>query len=1360
MRSIFIIQLFLIQYIIFLTPCKAQDNISVRQLPILDQLPSNSVYRILQDKDGYMWFGTQDGLCRYDGYQIKIFRSDLNNPDLLTSNEITSLSQDVKGNIWIGTNEGLNILDINTFKITKHPDKTLNNKYIAAIIPAKDSTIWVGYYNGIKRYDKNGKLLGNYSHNDNNPESIPDASINNIYEDTYQNIWSMSWGHGLYKFNKELNKFIKYPPIGKTDNPFSLFQDKKNNYWIGTWNDGLYTFSSNTMSEDMYKKIKMPSWIDTNNDKTFFSFIQDDYENYVWTMSMSGLSTFNYEDGKVAPINTQNYFKNTNNIFSEIIKDNKGNLWIGAFSEGVFMISFNKPDIINFPTKIFNNKYNIAPSFTTLCEDKDGNIWLNQNRLGLFVYSQQKQTIKSFTEIKELQNKTELHKISYISYISSLNEVWITNSVNDNVCKIGIDNNKIIYIKEFNLKEKVKSPGKTQAIFEDNNSNVWIGTSNNLFLQPNHKDEIILVKKELGSISSISQDINNNIWISTTNDGIYKFATPKNITKEDISKINIEKINNHIISNRIPSLKADLGGQIWIGTKEGELFAYNTADKSITNRTKDCGLSGEAILDIIVDKYNNIWVTTYKKIIEFNPKNNAYYVYSLTDGLRINSHLKGSYFKSQNSDYIYIAGNRGYSRFTPSKRLLSPPQKSQVKITDIKIQNETIYKTDKKHNYNNATNTLVLEPDDKNVEIYFSSLDYNNPKKIRYAYKLEGFDDEWVYLKNNRQYVLYSQLKKGKYIFKVKATDEHNLWGNQITEMTILKRPSFYETNIAISFYIILIFLIVYFLIRIVLNRAKLKNKIKMAQFEQHKSEELTQTKLKYFTNISHDLLTPLTIISCLVDDIEITSKKNKNQLSVMRSNVQRLKRLLQQILDFKRIDEGKMQLKITQSDIVAFIKDLCYNHFQPLLNKKHIKLEFNTSQKEISAFFDADKIDKVIFNILSNALKFTPEGGIVYINLKIKNDNNTQYLDVIIEDTGIGIEAKDLDKIFTRFYTNRNLSSSNTHGIGLSLCKDLIELHHGTISVESTPNKGTIFTITIPIDKTSYSQNEIVSQSLLEISDAEIIDNEPSSNEEPIDNNTKKTDINILLVEDILELLHLMKQILSKSYNILTCTNGKEALEIISTTDIPIIISDVMMPEMDGIELCKTLKNNIETSHISIILLTARNSINDRIECYNAGADAYISKPFEMKILAARINNFIANKQNKQKEFKSNAEVNISTLEYPSIDEQFLKNAIEIIEQNLAESKFDINAFAEELSMSKSSLYRKIKTITGLSPIEFIKNIKLKHASLMLKSNSSITISEVAYAVGFSDPKYFSSCFKAEFDITPSEFQKSDKRL
>ena len=545
----------------------------------------------------------------------------------------------------------------------------------------------------------------------------------------------------------------------------------------------------------------------------------------------------------------------------------------------------------------------------------------------------------------------------------------------------------------------------------------------------------------------------------------------------------------------------------------------------------------------------------------------------------------------------------------------------------------------------------------------------------------------------------------------------------------------------------------------------QLRHELSVAQIEKEKSEELVQAKLRYFTNISHDLLTPLTIVTCLIDDAEITYKNKIPQFDMIRTNVNRLKRLLQQILDFRKVESGNMKLKVTSGDIVSLIRDVCDSNFMPLIQKKKLTFTFESPEETIQAYFDVDKIDKVVFNLLSNAYKYTGEGGEIKVALSVYLQNGHTYLSIIVSDTGKGIASEDIDKIFTRFYTNQHWVSSETNGIGLSLTKDLLEIHHGTISVESEIEKGTSFTVIIPIDKESYAESEInieSSQELRKEGRTDIVDVDMEAWEQHEGENVETTvnDIHLLLVEDNEELLYLMERILSRRYHVMMAKNGVEALELMKDNEVDIIVSDVMMPEMDGLELCRTIKGNLETSHIPIILLTAKNTAEDRIECYNAGANAYISKPFELKVLEARLDNFLMDKRTKQEEFRTDIEdINFNLLDATDIDKEFLEKVIEVIQENLSSSTFDVIQLADALAMSKSSLYRKTKAIIGLSPVEFIRNVRLKQGVKMLR-NKSISVSEVAYTCGFSNPKYFSTCFKEEFGVTPKEFQKADTKI
>ena len=615
---------------------------------------------------------------------------------------------------------------------------------------------------------------------------------------------------------------------------------------------------------------------------------------------------------------------------------------------------------------------------------------------------------------------------------------------------------------------------------------------------------------------------------------------------------------------------------------------------------------------------------------------------------------------------------------------------------------------------------------------------------------------DWVYVRGDRQFAFYNQLPKGKRTFYLKTTDVNGLWSNYVAEVQVFKQPAFYETLWAYVSYVIFVLLCLYLFYRRMKRRMQLRHELRIAQIDKEKSEELVQTKLRYFTNISHDLLTPLTIITCLIDDAEMTSNNRISQLSMIRSNVNKLRRLLQQILDFRKVESGNMKLAVSKGDVISFVDDVCRVNFAPLMRKKNQTFTFMAKDKHLTGYFDRDKLDKIVSNLLSNACKYTKDGGDIKLLMELLFEFGHRQLRIQVIDTGEGIAPADLENIFKRFYTANNRDESESNGIGLSLTKDLVELHHGTIGVESELGKGSTFTVDLPIDKDSYEEYELMEGELSanNVKADVILENEELTDSETVEN-LRTADNHLLLVEDNEELLYLMERILSRHYHVLIAKDGLEALDIIKDNEIDIIISDVMMPEMDGLELCRTLKSNLETSHIPIILLTAKNTAEDRIECYNAGADGYISKPFELKILEARINNFIMHKKNKQEEFRTNVEVNIDSLETSSIDKEFLDKVISVIKSNMSEGDFDVVQLADALAVSKSSLYRKMKIATGLSPIEFIRNIRLKHGSQLLKDRS-ISVAEVAYECGFSNPKYFATCFKEEFGVTPKEYQKN----
>ena len=1348
-----IIRLLVLFAIILIRPVSAQYAYA-NLFPLGKQLPSSSVRCMFQDRDGIMWLGTSDGLCRYDGYRLHVYRSSAKSPDLLSNNDIRCITEDGKGRLLIGTWKGINILDPNTNRISSLNFPELNTE-IRSIVIDKKGYIWIGTYERLVRCSPDWKECKTYD------LYLPKTSVNSIFMDNKGEIWSLFWQQGLYRYNSQKDKWDAMPKIGDDNNPFKMFQDKKGQLWITSWDDGIYMMHPEKPSQ-MYTPVSADNANEKSRFAAIFGIQQDDKYGYYWMVGHQGLTVVDYKNGKFSIIDMNNVTSKMNNIFSTIQKDTEGNMWIAAFNEGAYIINLNNPVIKNYPFPMIKSQTGgLTTDIKAIYEDGDGDLWIGQNRWGLGIYSHKDNTLRFFNEFPSLKNLKGITSIVYINKFSSEPDVvWVCSEYSSLIYVIKKVNNNLLLDRTYDL-EKIGG-GYIQQIFEDNRKILWITTSTGIFYKP-YGEDIQKIDINIKDASGITMDKQGDIWISTRIQGIFKFTPVKiggSLKAENL--VNLSKENSTLLSNDIECISADNSKtNIWIGSKEGNIFIVNSHNLLINNISSEFyGYINEGIQNIVVDSKNHVWISTNKCIIEYDPLNKGKIAYTPEDDIIVNSLSVNSYYYSEGK-YIYYGGNRGITRLTNNiSRLSEKAKKTEVLITDVNINNNSILDALLPDSYSldKEKRVLRLGNEAKNVRIDFSALNYSYPHKVLYAYRIKGIDDDWIYTNGERQFAFYNKLPKGSYTLELRATDINGLWSDTISSYSIIKAPMWYETWWAYLLYTFIIIAILYIIYIKTQKQMMLKNELRITQIEKEKSEELIQAKLSYFTNISHDFLTPITIISCLIDDIEILYLNKIPQLNKMRYNLNKLKRLIQQILDFRKLESGKLDLKVSSGDISTFIRELCETNFEPLMNKKHINFSFITDEDSIPAFFDADKIEKVIFNLLSNAYKYTDEGGLITVNLKLQKKEGSQYIIIRISDTGIGIDPNNLKLIFNRFFSHKGKKGVEGNGIGLALTKELLQLHHATIDVESEINKGSTFSICLPIDRNCYSDTEVDSSKqlpILENTYNHLIEEASFSLTESTNEQLKVDDNKLLIVEDNEELLTLMSQIFSRYRRVITASNGSEAMSIIQNNDIDIIVSDVMMPEMDGLTLCQTLKSDIKTSHIPIILLTAKNNPDDRIACYNAGADGYIAKPFELKVLEARIQNFLSNKQIKQQEFKLDSNIDTDKLETSPIDQQFLSQAISIIQDRILDTEFEINDLAQDLCMSKSSLYRKIKATTGLSPIEFIRNIRLKHACQML-GDSSITISEVAYACGFSNPRYFSSCFKEEFGTTPKAFQKS----
>lgn len=1320
-----------------------------KQFQYNDQLPSNSVQCIYKDKEGFMWFGTRDGLCRFDGYRITIFRSNTANHNKLTNNNIRCLVEDNQHRLWIGTNEGINILDKQTYSIQPFNHPVFGRDRISDLCMDKKGNIWIATGSkGIVRIDSGHRI--HLYQSGSSISKTPSNSTMTISQDSEGNIWATFWSGGLARYQPDKDVFKAYPPVGNANNPFKILEDKNHHYWVFTWGDGMYAFEPKNIqhpytSVSFYRDGKP---VKVNN--IIYRMIQDSKSCNFWIISFSGLDVLSQVNNTTFNIITRNtLFRDpSNKLFHEIIDDLHGSLWLGSVGEGIYKLDFNNNNFQTNDLAVLTSKLGYPPNVYHVCEADANILYLVIDRLGVYRLNK----ITGVLDKVSIPFFSGNENIQVMYYVKSQHAVWFLKEGSHDFYILpdghGVNQN---HIQTVTIDKNNSST--INCLFEDVFGNVWVGFDQGLYKRsPDGK--VTLVSNKILNIISLTGDNKGNIWVGTERQGAFRVR----INESKHSSVRIDNFSEkagNLQSNSIQVVCCSKSGNVYLGSREGSIYQYTQSTGEIVDISNKYGITEDAILDIIEDNYGLLWISTTKKIVRYNPLNHVSMYYTSTDGILVSSFSKSAAIKLQNGQILF-GGNKGFCLFTPTPANRYLASTAKVKITNIDINDQSIFDIADSSRFDFKNNKIVLKPNDDNLSLEFSSLNYSAADKIQYAYRLIGVDKDWVYPGSSRRYVNYTNLPSGKYVFEVKATDENGQWSNQVSTLTIIKQPPFYSTWWAYLFYLIFISGIAWFII----NRVRLRNELKISRIEKEKSEELAQTKLRYFTNISHDLLTPLTIIALLADEIEkklMMSDKPKAEL--VKSNVNRLKRLIHQILAFRKIETGNLKLKVQEADVVNFVRELSYSNFQPLIAEKNINFSIQSEYDRYNAWFDKDKLDKILYNLLSNAFKFTPSGGTIIVGLDFSEKEGVSYLSLSVNDTGIGISPEDLPHVFSRFFISNTSDQSKSNGIGLSLVKELVEIHNGEVNVISELNKGTTFTLQIPISKEAYLPEELfldngVGEAIQSVLVAENIDGDQMSENV----SAEQADFSILVVEDNKELNQIIVAHFSPLFKVFSANDGMEALQLIKENPVDLVISDVMMPVMDGLELCKTLKTDVSTSHIAVLLLTAKISSDDQIDYFNAGADAYMPKPFDLKVLEARVTNLIKRREQSISYFKENRDVEVSSMNYGSLDEEFLKKAIEMVEANMGDVNFDFDKFAEVMNSSKSTLHRKLKALTDLAPGEFIRSIRLKHACRMLVTTTN-PISEIAYVLGFNDPKYFSRSFKAEFNTSPSEYRDANQK-
>lgn len=1325
-------------------------NIAFKSLPADITIPTE-VQQIYQDRTGFIWFATRNGLCRYDGYELKVIKSNLYTPGILSSNDILTVEEDYQHRLWIGSSYGLNMLDIKSGKVEKDFTE-LNNQRIQSMLITKDSTIWVGTGSGLYKSDKNsGKPDATERF-----KRIRRMDVKSLIEGTDNQIWIGTWSSGLYRYIASSDSLISYPVFNPLNSAYHLFQDSQKQIWIGTWGYGLYRLCNPYDMKNVYFDKYVHEEGNSNSliHNLIYSISEDETTKTLWIGTLDGLSCFNGET-------FVNYARNKlsgglpYNEITTIFKDRAGTIWLGFLGGGVYWISPQNMQF-NIHQLIDTTRPNSCSNIQGLTVYKD-DLWLGLGNHGFMVLDRFSHTISK--REKDFKKSILHSEKTFFTFLKPRyrDELWL-GSFGEGVY---IYRPHSVNPKITNLKLP-QYPDQIFCMFEDKEQNIYLGSTIGLFVitpeGKQHRFNNLLSPKSgyLHSIYAVAQDSLGHIWIGTDHSGLFRIKEKKINEKCTFIPYNID--NGKINSNEIQCIYVDNQGNVLVGTDGGGLNLYDPKNDTFVSIHRKYNIPGDMICSILEDNHQNLWAGSNVGLIKVNLSDslaeNKCQLYTTLDGLQDNKFFRGAAYKTKEGE-MFFGGHQGYNSFYP-ERIVSDNSQPDIFITDIQIQHkwlkdmtpeERLAITDYSPEY---THTLHLTYEQNDFTCKLSVLNFRNPEKDEYAYYLEGLDNNW---QHGDHIVSYNNLKSGTYHLYVKGTNGNGKWSKVKEAFTIIITPPWWFSTWAYLIYIIVLTGTALYFIRIAKKRISLRNIYRMKEMEQKKQEELNRSKLQFFTNITHELLTPLTIISVSLSEIKSGNSHKSDYYAIMDNNINRLKRLLQQILEFRKAESGNLKLKVSQGDIVSFIKE-SVNNFLPLIRKKKMQIEIYVEAEEVIGYFDPDKIDKILYNLLSNAFKYNREGQEISIN--ITYGASKEEIIISVSDNGEGISKEKLSELFSRFYEGEHRRFHTTgYGIGLSLTKDLVTLHHGKIEVESQLNQGTTFRVILPIVESAFAEEEIT-PAILPLASEQVIMKSTENNateEYTLANKPAFSKRTILLVEDNEDLLKVIAGSLSHEYTVLTATNGREAIvQLENTKDIVMVISDVMMPVMNGIELCHYIKKQEDFLHIPIILFTAKNSESDIIEGYEAEADDYITKPFQLNLLLAKMRSLLKNKERVLRDYSNSIVIEMQKPDISSSDKDFLKQAVDCVYMHLDDVNFDQQSFADGMKVSKSTLYRRLTTLSNATPSLFIANIRLQTAYKIITDNPDLRISDVAYTVGYNDPKYFSSCFKKKFGVLPSD--------
>jgi ligand-binding sensor domain-containing protein/signal transduction histidine kinase/DNA-binding response OmpR family regulator len=1337
-------------------------------------LSNSTVESIFQDSRGFMWFGTRDGLNKYDGYQMTVYRYNAADSNSISDNYIKYLYEDSHHTLWVGTLNGLNRFNpgSNNFSRFRHhaaDDRSLSHNLVTCIYEDKKQRLWISTFGGgLDLFNQKTGIFSHFRYNSTQKQGINDNYVNFLCEDNNSRLW-VATEKGLQLFDREKGSFRQFPIPVSLDKEHQVIRiirsNGKGQLWLGTEERGLLLFNPEQSSFTPYEHVeKDASSLSTNQVRSILT----DSKGNLWTGGVNGgLDLFNAATGSF--FHYQNEPENSRSLsqrtVSAIFEDRQGILWIGTHRGGIniyvpgaekFRLYQQQPDVNSL-------SYNDVKAF---CEDGKGRIWIGTDGGGLNLFDRNRQTFRTYkynpfntTTLgsNEVLNITEdrqgnlwigtwggglnLYNAATESFTRFLNNPADSNSISSN------------YV---------------QQILEDSKGNLWIATyygGLNIYNRATRQFTRITGSDTTGlsgnNAVSMTEDKTGNIWIGTDDGGLncYHPATGR--------------FSHYFTSDeKKPDLRVlftDSKGRLWVG--QSGLYLFNATADSFSLYTHEAGLATEFIKGIAEDAAGNFWVSTSNGITRFHPDLHQYKKYNTADGLQGLEFEANAYLETRDGQ-LYFGGINGFNAFYPGEittNKFAPP----VYVTDFQIFNQKMgpgISHSPLQQDISVTNEVTLNYKQSSFSFGFAALDYTAPQNNQYAYKLDGWDKDWNYVGSERK-ASYTNLDPGTYVFHVKASNNDGVWNEQGTAITLIIQPPFWKT----WWFLLLVFALVLYTVYKILA---FRRNSELKKIGEKKREEVHQLKLQFFTNISHEFRTPLTLILGPLEKMikEEQAAANLHYYKLMQKNAYRLLDLVNEVMDFRKVESGVLQLKVMPGNPGLFLEEIS-EEFNEWAAEKNIRFIVKNTSQQAEAWFDNQVLEKIIYNLLSNAFKYTPAGGEITLEMYRSLDNFRpafphelvllndykagEYLHFRIADNGIGISKESIDHLFERYFrVNENHLGS---GIGLAFVKSLTFLHKGSIRVYSERHKGTEIIISLPLHKEDYTEAERwVGEPTKKAKQLEsLVSNQrynfmaPASPEATPVVATDHTDRllpKILIVDDNSELREFLKGALLPDYAIVEASDGQMGFEQAKAAMPDIIISDVMMPVLDGIGFCKLVKENLETSHIPFMMLTAKTALSSNIEGAASGADFYFGKPLSMELLLLTIHNTLEQRRKSKERFLKDYYYEAKELVNSSKDKEFMDNLLTRIEGHLMNPDFDISVLTSSMGMSKTNLYQKIKQLTGQSTGDFIRTIRLKKAAYIM-THEDVPISEVILRIGIQTQSYFTKAFKKEFGKTPSQF-------